>query len=221
MKKRQNKKRATNVRERVVREATRLIAERGFGAIALQDVADAVGTSKQALLYHFPSREALKRAVIDQLVTRANEDLSRLMNALAESPGDLDPMVEHLESRFNAEPHGAAVFLRFLLDGDQEAVRRIRRETEPWLRAMVAWLRRGQRAARVRPELDVEAAVVQVGALVLTNFALLPIHGWTRDPPRAWRRRRLAEMMRAIRSVLFMPAAPKRRQRSARAHTAA
>ena len=46
-------------RERIRQEATRLIAQRGFGAISVNDVAQAAGLSKQALLYHYPSREAL------------------------------------------------------------------------------------------------------------------------------------------------------------------
>jgi hypothetical protein len=78
-------------------------------------------------------------------------------------------------------------------------------------------IERGQREGIVRKDLDGEAAIVQVGALLLTNFALLPLHGWTRSSPKAWRERRLAELLRAIRAILFVEVeTPKRAGRRRR-----
>ena len=65
--------------------------------------------------------------------------------------------------------------LRFLLDGDEEAVAAIRDGVQPWLHFMSGELEREQLAGRARADLDVEAAVAQVGMLILTNFALLPL----------------------------------------------
>jgi hypothetical protein len=57
----------------------------------------------------------------------------------------------------------------------------------------------------IRKGLDPEAAVAQIGILVLANFALLPCTGGPDDPPAAWRKRLLAEMVRALRAILFAP----------------
>ena len=39
--------------------------------------------------------------------------------------------------------------------------------------------------------------------LVVTNFALLPLHGWTKGGAAAWQKRRLTELFRAMRAILF------------------
>ncbi|GAA3619884.1 TetR/AcrR family transcriptional regulator [Microlunatus ginsengisoli] len=48
----------------IIDRATELFASRGFHETSLQDVADAVGSSKSGLLYHFPTKEALLEAVL-------------------------------------------------------------------------------------------------------------------------------------------------------------
>lgn len=193
----------------IVREAVRLTGARGFGAISIAEVAEAAGMSKQALMHHFRTKEALKEAVLAHLLAYANACLVSLMGELGpDSSGRLEQVLDFIQASFDREPAAAAVTLRFLLDGDEEAVSAIRDGVQPWLRFMTDELHREQLSGRVRKDLDVEAAVAQVGMLVLTNFALLPIHGWTKSSPREWRKRRLAELVRAIQLILFAPAPP-------------
>jgi len=45
----------SDVRAATIAAATRLFAAQGFGGTALQDIADAVGVTKPAILHHFPS----------------------------------------------------------------------------------------------------------------------------------------------------------------------
>lgn len=51
-------------REQILVEATRLIAESGFNAVSLNDIAVACGVRKQSLLHYFPSMNALLEAVL-------------------------------------------------------------------------------------------------------------------------------------------------------------
>ena len=53
-------------RARIVSEAGRQAAIRGFGAISLGDVAEAVGLSKSGLFKHFDSKEDMELAALDQ-----------------------------------------------------------------------------------------------------------------------------------------------------------
>ncbi len=53
-------------RARIVSEAGRQAAIRGFGAISLNDVAEAVGLSKSGLFKHFDSKEDMELAALDQ-----------------------------------------------------------------------------------------------------------------------------------------------------------
>ena len=51
-------------RRRILDEAMRLIAENGYAATVNAMVAEAAGLTRGAMLYHFPTREALLEAVI-------------------------------------------------------------------------------------------------------------------------------------------------------------
>jgi AcrR family transcriptional regulator len=52
--------------EGILDRAAALFARRGFAKTSVQDIADAVGLSKAGLLHHFPSKDALHRAVLEQ-----------------------------------------------------------------------------------------------------------------------------------------------------------
>lgn len=55
---------ATETRERILAEATRLANTRGFGATSIRDLLDAVGLKKGSLYFHFPSKQELGLAVL-------------------------------------------------------------------------------------------------------------------------------------------------------------
>jgi AcrR family transcriptional regulator len=199
-------------RERIRQEAMRLMAQRGFGAISVNDVAKAAGLSKQALLYHYPSREALHEAVIASLVEHSNRHLLLLLGAFTGKGEErLERVLGQIREFLDADPHAARVILRELLDGEQESVARLSQGVEPWLRLMADALRQGQHEGRVREELDPEAAVAHVGMLLLHTFALLPLAGWGGVGQAEWRERWLGEVVRIIERYLFTPPpAPKR-----------
>ena len=203
---------AEEPRERIRREATRLMAQRGFGAISVNDVAQAAGLSKQALLYHYPSREALHEAVIDALVEQSNRHLLLLLGAFSGQGEDrLEQVMLQLRGFFDAEPDAACLILREVLDGEHTPMARLTKGLEPWLRLVTDALRQGQREGRVRPELDPEAAVAHVGVLLLTSFALpWQAQGWPQAPRAEWRERWLGEAVHIIQRYLFTdPASPR------------
>jgi AcrR family transcriptional regulator len=52
--------------EQILDRAAALFARQGFAKTSVQDIADAVGLSKAGLLHHFPSKDALQAAVLEQ-----------------------------------------------------------------------------------------------------------------------------------------------------------
>jgi AcrR family transcriptional regulator len=50
--------------EGILDRAAALFARRGFAKTSVQDIADAVGLSKAGLLHHFPTKDALRDAVL-------------------------------------------------------------------------------------------------------------------------------------------------------------
>ncbi len=57
---------AEEAKEQILGAAGRQLAVRGPAAVTLDDVAAEVGISRQAVLHHFGSREALLRAVVER-----------------------------------------------------------------------------------------------------------------------------------------------------------
>ncbi|GAB4110046.1 MAG: TetR/AcrR family transcriptional regulator [Roseiflexaceae bacterium] len=61
----------SEMRQRILAEATRLFVARGFHGISMREIAEAVGVSKAGLYYHFRDKEelflAILQACVDQL----------------------------------------------------------------------------------------------------------------------------------------------------------
>ena len=55
-------------REAVLEAAADLFARRGYGGVAVQDIADAAGVHKTTVLYQFNTKEELHEAVLDRAV---------------------------------------------------------------------------------------------------------------------------------------------------------
>ncbi len=53
-------------RDQILKIAGELLAKRGYWGVSMQDIADSLGITKAALYYHFPSKQALTRALLEQ-----------------------------------------------------------------------------------------------------------------------------------------------------------
>jgi AcrR family transcriptional regulator len=64
--------------DQILDQAAALFARRGFAKTSVQEIADAVGLSKAGLLHHFPSKEALREAVLAQARTFGQQALDQV-----------------------------------------------------------------------------------------------------------------------------------------------
>lgn len=69
--------RHTNTRERILDAALDLMSERGYGAVSVRDLADAVGIKGASLYKHF----AGKREAFDALIARETAHIERILHA--------------------------------------------------------------------------------------------------------------------------------------------
>ena len=60
-------------RQAILDAASLLFIEKGFGGTNINDIADAVGMTRTALYYYFPSKESVLEAVTKEVTERASE----------------------------------------------------------------------------------------------------------------------------------------------------
>jgi AcrR family transcriptional regulator len=96
-------RRRTSVRRReLIEAAARLFAARGYYAVTVDDLGEALGISGPALYRHFPSKQALLVAVFDQVIEMQREQLKEALSEAADPAGALEMMVR-LHVRFAVE----------------------------------------------------------------------------------------------------------------------
>ena len=72
--------RTLGAREAVLEAAARIFAERGYAGTNLGDVADALGMSRPGLYYHFPSKEKLLEALLEDVTFSRERRLAQMVN---------------------------------------------------------------------------------------------------------------------------------------------
>jgi AcrR family transcriptional regulator len=135
--------------EGILDRAAALFARRGFAKTSVQDIADAVGLSKAGLLHHYPSKDALREAVLAQsgaLTERALQQVAamppgphrdrRAVEALVDlalaQPGTVAFLLGAATAQDDEHPEldsaaaSAPVFQMFGVDADADPERLVR-----------------------------------------------------------------------------------------------
>jgi len=143
--------RAARVRKEaaICAEAERQFAQFGFEGASLEQIASALGLSRHNLLYYYPSKEALYRKVLDEVL---NEWLSRMAGIVggADPEGALRDYIA-AKLRFSRErPAGSQVFAREVMAGAPRFRDAIEAQVLPALNADVKTFERWAREKRIR-----------------------------------------------------------------------
>lgn len=189
--------------DQILAVATRLFAERGFDGTSLQDIAAAVGLRKPSLLYHFPSKDDLRRAVLDSLLTRWNDVLPRLLMAAHSGEDQFTALVDETVGFFAADPDRARLLLREGLDRPAEFRQLLTTHVRPWVTVVADYVRKGVGHGQIHAAVDPEAYVVAVINLILSSFATAGCFGGLIP-----RERVVAEVLRVSRQSLFLAPRP-------------
>jgi AcrR family transcriptional regulator len=146
--------------------AARLFARHGYHAVGINDISGELGLTGPAFYRHYPSKEALLIAVLDDAITMHLEDATDLVRSIADPDEALHAVVNnHVEFVLT---HGADIQtwrteFRSLPDPDRHRLRYLQRlYTEEWVRTV----------RQIRPELSPdEARTMCQGAIALIQSA--------------------------------------------------
>ncbi len=195
------------VREHIVEVATRLFAANGFDSTPLQAIADGVGIRKASLLYHFNSKDTLRRVVLDKMLSHWNEALPRLLKAAASGEDQFEAIVNEMVRFFAADPDRARLLVREVLDRPDQTKQMIGEQVRPWVDIVCNYIRKGKEQGLLQADVDPEAYVVQVINLVVASVATFDCIGSLVTPneqgPDAFARH-IRELVRVAHSSLFI-----------------
>ena len=196
-----------DVRTQILQAATQLFAASGFDGTPLQAIADEVGIAKPSLLYHFPSKEELRRSVLDQVMSHWNEVLPKLLQAATTGEHRFESLIGEIVGFFTDDPDRARLLAREILDRPDEIVELFHKYLGPWMKILSDYVRRGQQEEIIHADLEPEAYILQIILLVVGTIAigdvvesLLGEFSEGASP----RERQLEEVIRIARSSLFI-----------------
>jgi AcrR family transcriptional regulator len=146
------------VTTRIVRQARAHFFSHGYSQCTMDELAAELGMSKKTLYVHFPSKEALMRAVIADLSReiRASADelfANRRLNFAEKLRGFAESMVERLTK---TNPRLLRDLQRFAPDLYRQAAE-MREKNIPYV--FGRFIEEGQLAGMVRPDVDTAFAV--------------------------------------------------------------
>jgi len=159
------------MRERIVRESTRLFSERGFDGTTLQDIAAAVKVTKPAVLHHFPSKEHVLRAVLGEIVAHWEATLPRLLLAATAGESRFDTVLGAVYRFFAEDPERTRVVLRHALDRPKEARALLRDKVRLWVGAIATYIRQGSEKGLHPEDVAPDAYVLLVLELIIVAAA--------------------------------------------------
>jgi TetR/AcrR family transcriptional regulator len=190
------------MRDQILAAATRLFAAKGFDGTALQDIADAVGVRKASLLYHFPSKDDLRHAVLEQLLAHWNDVLPRVFLAASTGLDQFEGVVSEMVAFFVSAPDRAKLLTREMLDRPVQMAELVDRHVRQWVNVVCNHIRKGQQQGRLLADVDPEAYVHHFIVMLVAGVASATSLGGAPGE------RHLRELLRMARTSLFRPQPP-------------
>jgi AcrR family transcriptional regulator len=146
--------------------AARLFAQRGYHAVGINDISGELGLTGPAFYRHYPSKEALLVAVLDEAITSHLEDVVELVRSIRDPSVTLRAIVDnHVAFVLNQTANISTwrTEFRSLPEADRHRLRYLQRlYTEEWVHTL----------RQLRPTLTAEEArTVCQGAIALIQSA--------------------------------------------------
>ena len=190
--------------------ASRLFATHGYDGVSLQSIADSVGVAKQTLLYHYPSKDLLRRAVIEHVLEHWRRTLPAILQAVTSGKRRFQALTEELITFFDSDRDRARLLARELLDNPTDTKRLMVESLRPWILLVSEYIREGQKIGLIRANVDPESYVLHVILLVIANVANMSAMSTALTGAgdvqnrREIEQRHLAELVRLTRTALFV-----------------
>lgn len=152
-------------RDRILDAAFQEIHKHGFQAASLSNILAKTGLTKGALYHHFPDKDRLGHAVIEEVIRESLETLVFApLRATTDPIGTLRTVIQHKAERTTGDTVALGCPLNNLMQEmsplDPDFKRRLTEILKTWQDVVTDALRRGQKAGQVRTDVDCRAAAL-------------------------------------------------------------
>lgn len=156
-----------SIRDRILFEATRLFADRGYGSVAVREVVEAAEVTKPTLYYYFTNKEALFLEAVRSQTDGLRQAVLEGTRVKGSTRDRLRGFIVAYMDWMLANASGVRLLMavHHHPDPDQPPVDMVTAHRENG-RLLAEILHEGQAAGEVRPDLDLnEAVMALVGML--------------------------------------------------------
>ena len=196
-----------DVRELILEEATRLFAESGFSGTSIQRVSAAVGIRRPSLLYHFPSKESLREAVLESMLTRWSHELPGLLAKATSGTNRLDDAISAVAGFFLADKNRAKLLIREMLDRPEAMRALFLLHLRPWTNLITNYIQAGQERDQIPENVHPESYILEVVLMIVGTAALGDIASAMLSDEDISNEQQISEVVRIARRSLFHTAA--------------
>jgi AcrR family transcriptional regulator len=185
--------RAIDRRQRILDAALQVFSQRGYKDATVDDIAAASGTSKGGVYFHFPNKEAIFLALLDQTAARLRSKVAGALAASDDPVARADAALLTVFRTFTKHRALARLFMVEALGAGREFHRRMAGIRSEFVAVIRHHLDEAVRRGVIGP-IDTEvAALAWFGALneIVTTWAL------------SGQPRRLEDMYAALRPILL------------------
>ncbi|HEY6516075.1 MAG TPA: TetR/AcrR family transcriptional regulator [Steroidobacteraceae bacterium] len=160
--------------ERIVREALRLFAERGYERTSVPDIQEAAGLARGsgAMYKHFPSKEAVLRAGIERYIGYAQSAQASVANTPLHPRDALAALARGMLDSLAARRDEMRILWRVVEQFPDLQARARREIMQGTYAAVAAWLREAARKGLLAENDSAAVAAVLIGSLAM--FRVFP-----------------------------------------------
>jgi len=135
----------------IAAEAVRVFAECGYEGTSIAAIAENAGLSKQNLMYYYPSKQALYRRVLDDVLDDWLERMSHLADPDQEPQDVLRSYIQAKLAFSREQPWASRVYAMEVIGGAQLYGDKIRERVVPLVRKDIELFERWIAAGKIAP----------------------------------------------------------------------
>ena len=190
----------SNIKE----SALEMFAKHGF-AISVAKIAEQAGITKQALMYHYPTKQILLEAVIEDIEQSSLDSLLQFFSHLLKVKDTTETnKLEEIVGLFVEHNLWAVLFLRLVLEDQERYLPESFRQNHLLI---ITQLQEMQKNGAIQQNIDVAATFTNMNMLLLTTLATAQTNSTIVDSlgitTETWLKRRLISIFKMYRSTLF------------------